>query len=664
VRRVLDTCLALLCALAASAPAGIAAPQREPSRRALLVGIEHYPPEIRWPTLEGPAHDVAAMHDVLVARFGFRSEDVEELHDEAATHAGIAAAFDRLVQRASADDLILFYFAGHGSRLPDDDPDEESDGWDPTLVPYDACAGLKRDGDIRDDEIARWIAHANEKTDQVVLVLDCGSTGPSDSGAGPERGRCLSPEARGVALTAARAGSSVSSPKRSGWVPPRARCVALSACRSAECAFEVRVESPPPAESGPARSAVGLYRGLFTMSLIDELASIDSDASWEDLMLRVSARVAARTARQSPVIEGALAGCGLFRGVAAARAPRFEADLAANGRLRVHAGLERSLAPGAVIAVCSSGAARDDASARLGEAEIVDATADEATARWRRTPAAAANPGPCRAFLLQGSESPAPLPVSIEGDAAGSAALAGALEATRLLRRVDPAGARYRVVASQDPPGRGWRVLDADGRALSAVAEDSPVGIGRLVGALSTLARARRLEQILGSSLARDLRTRVAVKLLGEARADGSRATLGEPEKDGEDRLRIAPGQAWCVTAVNRSDVPIYANFVLVFPDGRIVVPCAPCPDDRIPPGGAAARCAPDPFAIPTDPESFRSDAPVRLYCVWTPRWHDFSALQQGGFSLAASSSGADSWSASELGGETWTCDEMEIAVR
>jgi uncharacterized caspase-like protein len=639
VRRVLDPYLATLCALLASASAGIAAPQREPARRALLVGIERYPAEVHWPTLEGPAHDVAAMHDVLVTRFGFRSEDVEELHDEAATHAAIAAALERLVQRASTGDLILFYFAGHGSRLPDDDPDEESDGWDPTLVPYDACSGSRVDSDIRDDEIGRWIARANQKTDQVVLVFDCCSSGPSMAGEGPERSRYLSPEARGVALTAARAGTAPPlSPNRSGWVPPRARCVALSACRSSESASEVRVETrPPPGESGPARGAVGLYRGVFTTSLIDALSSIDSDASWKDLMLRVSARVAAKTARQTPVIEGALAGYGLFRGVAPARAPRFEADLAENGRLRVHGGLLGGLAPGAVIAVCSSGATEDDARLRFGEAEIVDAAGGESIARWRRTPEIAANPGACRAFVLQSSPTPAPLPVSVEGEAGASAALAQALEATHLFRRVEAADARYRIAASVDPEKRGWSVLDAGGRALSAVAEDSPSGCGRLVAALSTLGRAWRLEQLLGSSAARDLRTGVGVKRLEEA---------------------------WSVSAVNRSDVPIYANFVVVCPDGRIVVPCPPCPDDRTQPGAVATRCALPEFEIPPEQAGFYAGEPVRLYGVWTPRWHDLSALAQGGFSLAPDPSGADTWSLSELAEEMWVCDATEIAVR
>lgn len=199
-------------------------------------------------------------------------------------------------------------------------------------------------------------------------------------------------------------------------------------------------------------------------------------------------------------------------------------------------------------------------------------------------------------------------------------------------------------------------MLDAGGRPLCEVVENSPSGLARLVGALSTLGRAWRVEQVLGSSAARDLRAGVGVRMLGDARADGSRASLGEPEKDDEGRWRIAPGEPWCVNAVNRSDVPIYANFVLVFPDGRIVVPCPPCPDDRIQPGGAATRCAPAAFEIAAEP--------VRLYCVWTPRWHEFSALAQSGFSIERSPSQTESWSLSDFAFETWVCSSTELAVR
>ena len=49
-------------------------------RVALLVGISQYQDkDIK--SLEGPAHDVAAMRDVLVQRWGFKSDDIRTLVD-------------------------------------------------------------------------------------------------------------------------------------------------------------------------------------------------------------------------------------------------------------------------------------------------------------------------------------------------------------------------------------------------------------------------------------------------------------------------------------------------------------------------------------------------------------------------------------------------------
>lgn len=663
---LLGTLLGTLCGLG---PAVGAEPQA-PVRRALLVGIGSYPPEVHWPALEGPRADVAAMRAALLDRFEFRPEDLVELHDEAATHEGIAAAFAGLVERSGPGDLILFYFAGHGSRLLDDDPGEEVDGWDETLVPYDACLKDRRPNDIRDDEIGRWIASANAKTDQVVLVFDCCSSGTNVRDEEPGRTRFLSDAARGFDVP--RGGALP--PKGqggSGWMPPRARCVALSACRAHESAFEVRTgadaTSPPGGEATRSgaeatRGTGGGYRGLFTMSLVEELRRAGADLSWNDLMQLVSARVAARTTRQTPVVEGSIAGYGLFSSVAPASAPRFQADISPSGELRVDAGLLHGVVPGAVLSVCRAGASADEPSLRHGEAEIVDATAGESLARWRTPPPSTPAPGPCTAFLLESGPVPAPLPVSLEGD--GASALAGRLSASQLVRQVDAADARFRVVSGTEANRTPWKLLDATGRTVCELALDSEAALARLSNGLATLGRAWRAKQILPASAARGLSAEMTVRMLGEAREDGSRPVLEPPGKDADGRLRIAPGRAWSVFVENRSEVPIYASFVLVFPDGEIVVPCPPGPDDRVQPGGAPGRCTPGELEIPPELAGFYADEPVRLYGVWTPRWQDLSALAQGPFSLGPGSRGADSWSSSDLVTESWSTQTLEISLR
>ncbi len=82
-------------------------------RSALLVGVSQYRnPGLR---LEGPAHDVAALREVLMRRWGFAAGDIRTLTDAQATRAAILAELEQLNQRSGAGDEVFIYFSGHGS---------------------------------------------------------------------------------------------------------------------------------------------------------------------------------------------------------------------------------------------------------------------------------------------------------------------------------------------------------------------------------------------------------------------------------------------------------------------------------------------------------------------------------------------------------------------
>lgn len=87
-------------------------------RVALLVGISQYQDkDIK--SLEGPAHDVAALRDVLVQRWGFKSADIRTLVDKQATRVNVLAELDALGKRSGAGDEVLIYFSGHGTSALD-----------------------------------------------------------------------------------------------------------------------------------------------------------------------------------------------------------------------------------------------------------------------------------------------------------------------------------------------------------------------------------------------------------------------------------------------------------------------------------------------------------------------------------------------------------------
>ncbi|MFN5860539.1 MAG: caspase domain-containing protein, partial [Pseudanabaena sp.] len=83
-------------------------------RLALLVGTSEYPDCDKLPPLHGSLLDVDAMQRVLVANGEFAAEDVVVLKN--ASRQAIEDAIHNLfnTRDRQKDDLVLFYFSGHG----------------------------------------------------------------------------------------------------------------------------------------------------------------------------------------------------------------------------------------------------------------------------------------------------------------------------------------------------------------------------------------------------------------------------------------------------------------------------------------------------------------------------------------------------------------------
>jgi hypothetical protein len=124
-----------------SAKAGVAAkpkagPKKEARqpRRALLVGINDYPREAD--RLEGCVNDVFQMSSVL-QECGFPPETIRVCLDSRATAKGITERLEWLLDDPRAGDERVFYYSGHGARIPAYGEDLEPDRHAETLVPWD-----------------------------------------------------------------------------------------------------------------------------------------------------------------------------------------------------------------------------------------------------------------------------------------------------------------------------------------------------------------------------------------------------------------------------------------------------------------------------------------------------------------------------------------------
>jgi hypothetical protein len=155
----------------------------------LIVAIADYSGKSGW-------HDLNSDKDLIFIRTtltnqGFGKEGIRELTGSKVDKERILSAFKRdLLERARPGDIVVFHYSGHGHRITDDNFDE-IDGYDETLVPYDAPkrpgASYKGEKHIRDDELNGLLTQLREKlgpTGDLLVFLDSCNSGTGTRGEG------------------------------------------------------------------------------------------------------------------------------------------------------------------------------------------------------------------------------------------------------------------------------------------------------------------------------------------------------------------------------------------------------------------------------------------------------------------------------------------------
>ncbi len=141
-------------------PNVIPMPQREPTRSALIVGINYSGAN----QLRGCVEDAKRMESLLVNEYGLKVDRLIRLRDKDATRKAILAGIAKLAEKPA--DYVHIVYSGHGTYLPDRNKDEE-DSRDECLVPWDYDKGL-----ILDDELWQmWRLFPSTTT--IFLHMDC-----------------------------------------------------------------------------------------------------------------------------------------------------------------------------------------------------------------------------------------------------------------------------------------------------------------------------------------------------------------------------------------------------------------------------------------------------------------------------------------------------------
>lgn len=166
MKKILFILIAAIIAISASAQ----------TKRALVIGISNYPQNgtDSWEAIHG-ANDAELIVPILQGQ-GF---ETTKICNEAATADSIKKALNALVKLCSAGDIVYLHFSCHGQPFEDLNSDEE-DGWDESIVPYDAQKVFKKgkyegQNHIIDDSLHTYFQKIREgigKSGFVCVVVD------------------------------------------------------------------------------------------------------------------------------------------------------------------------------------------------------------------------------------------------------------------------------------------------------------------------------------------------------------------------------------------------------------------------------------------------------------------------------------------------------------
>jgi Caspase domain len=364
------------------------------ARLALLVGVQHYAPgsPSSLVELEGCRADIESVRDTLRERFGFAPQDMHILLDAEATHEAIVRAWrEWLLPRAGPQTEVVFWFSGHGARVPDRSGTKgaEIDGYDQTILAYDSrAAGEDGAYDISDDELYSLYALLAQKTTRLFAVVDaCHSA----SGLrGMPQGAL--PRVRG----ADQGKQPLDTRLLHGFWPsietdfidegPARRSIAPTYVHVAACAENQEALEYSWTDEGRVRHT----QGALTFFLGQALARARPGATYRRIADEAAACLMRQVPGQTPCYEGDLDRC-LFESRFEPAPEGILARLRADGRVALEAGTLVGLVRGSELRL------QDATGKPVGRVQVEDLWATRAIAGWSGKPPAEV-PDALRAF--------------------------------------------------------------------------------------------------------------------------------------------------------------------------------------------------------------------------------------------------------------------------
>lgn len=405
---------------------------------ALLIGINDYSPSVG--RLTGCLNDVDHLHGYLKENIDTSRLHIEVLKNSDATRTNIIQQFRSHLGKATADDVVLIQYCGHGARWKSAKPFEQfyPDGMDEGLVCYDSreTGGF----DLADKELAVLLAELARNDPHIAVILDCchsGSATRSVDDFTQLRARQTHEVLQERPLESYLDGYYAALSKRGESLQiPDSRHILLAACERKQKAWEGKDHS-----------------GVFTSTLLETLTKSGLNSSYADLFVRCRDLVRKRADNQEPQFEtyrGFNSYSGFLGGQASGTARRYSVTFE-DQSWRVNCGalhglpsdpdkvVELSLYPESDRNTLAGRATTTQVGPQKSDLKLLDFEADRSTR-----------------FQAEITSLPvATLPVFLEGDSEGTAAFQKFLDSSEdrsmgISISDVPEGVRYSLVAEND----------------------------------------------------------------------------------------------------------------------------------------------------------------------------------------------------------------------
>lgn len=344
-----------------------------PGKYALVFAIGDYPAATGWGKISS-GNDVPLIVNALTKQ-GFGPDNIAVVRDAQATKQGIRQAFEEhLLNRINAGDVVFVHFSSHGQQVMDNN-DDEIDGFDEAVIPYDAHLAFEEgvyEGELhlRDDELGELFATVRRKLGpggNLLALIDACHSGTGTRGLARARGTHqkmapadYEPEPAAVSSRGAARGQQAFMESGAGNKAMLAPMVTISGASADELNYET--------QDGNGKGV-----GSLSYAFSKVMVNADRQMTYRELFDRIRIEMQQRVPNQTPQIEGAI-DQQLFGGAVVESVPYFMASYWEDGRtLFLESGSLQGLYDSTRVALFDLGARDLSAADTLARGYIVDA---------------------------------------------------------------------------------------------------------------------------------------------------------------------------------------------------------------------------------------------------------------------------------------------------